>query len=101
MAEHGIDCAEKTARQLTRSDHNKSDLLIGMDRANLWNICRPRGSGLGGETCLLIYYTSHPGDVADLWYTDRLENHLRVCRRAAPICQDIINWREKYADQLQ
>ena len=101
MAVHGIDCAKKTARQLTRSDHDKYDLLIGMDRANLWNICRPCGSGFGGEICLLIYYTGHPDDAAGLRNTDSLENHLRVCRRAAPICQDIINWREKYADQLQ
>ena len=35
LAEHGIDCAGKTARQLTKFDYGKYDLLIGMDRANL------------------------------------------------------------------
>ena len=31
LAEHGIDCAGKTARQLTNADYGKYDLLIGMD----------------------------------------------------------------------
>ena len=35
LAEHGIDCSGKRARQLLNSDYEKYDLLIGMDRANL------------------------------------------------------------------
>ena len=35
LAEHGISCAGKTARQMTRADYEKYDLLIGMDHANL------------------------------------------------------------------
>ena len=40
LAEHGIDCTGKTARQLTRADYDRYDLLIGMDRANLRNMTR-------------------------------------------------------------
>ena len=40
LAEYGIGCAGKTARQLTRADYDRFDLLIGMDRANLRNITR-------------------------------------------------------------
>lgn len=40
LAEHGISCAGKTARQLTRADYGAYDLLIGMDQANLRNMRR-------------------------------------------------------------
>lgn len=39
LKEHGIDCTGKTARQLTHSDYEYYDLLIGMDSANLRNMC--------------------------------------------------------------
>ena len=32
MAEHGIGCSGKTARQLRKADYDHYDLLIGMDR---------------------------------------------------------------------
>lgn len=35
LAEHGIGCSGHAARQLTRNDYDKYDLLIGMDSANL------------------------------------------------------------------
>src|SRR5699024_7712345 len=38
LAEHGISCVGKTARQVTRSDYDSYDLLIGMDQANLRNM---------------------------------------------------------------
>ena len=69
LAEHGIDCAGKTARQLTNSDYSKFDLLIGMDRANLRNMHRICGDPTG-KLHLLMDYTDRPGDVADPWYTN-------------------------------
>lgn len=40
LAQHGIDCTGKTARQLVRADLDRFDLLIGMDEANLRNMRR-------------------------------------------------------------
>ncbi len=40
LEEHGISCAGKTARRLTRADYDAFDLLIGMDQANLRNMHR-------------------------------------------------------------
>ncbi len=77
LAEHGIDCAGKTARQLTNSDYEKYDLLIGMDRANLRNMYRICGGDFAGKMHLLMDYTDHPGDVADPWYTDDFETTWR------------------------
>ena len=73
LAEHGIDCAGKTARQLINSDYDKYDLLIGMDRANLRNMHRICCGDYAGKMHLLMDYTDHPGDVADPWYTADFE----------------------------
>ena len=60
LAEHGIDCAGKKARQLTNSDYDEYDLLIGMDRANLRNMHRICGGDFGGKMHLLMDYTDPP-----------------------------------------
>ena len=73
LAEHGIDCAGKTARQLRNSDYDNFDLLIGMDRANLRNMHCICGGDFAGKLHLLMDYTDRPGDVADPWYTDDFE----------------------------
>ena len=73
LAEHGIDCVGKTARQLKNEDYDRFDLLIGMDRANLRNMHRICGGDCDGKMHLLMDFTDHPGDVADPWYTDDFE----------------------------
>jgi protein-tyrosine phosphatase len=70
LAEHGIDCADKRARQLKNRDYDEYDLLIGMDRANFRNIDRICGGDPDGKIHLLMEYTDRPGaEVADPWYT--------------------------------
>ncbi len=73
LAEHGISCNGKTARQLTRRDYSYYDLLIGMDRWNLRNMNRMLGSDPDNKIHLLMDYTNRPGEVADPWYTDDFE----------------------------
>lgn len=68
LREHGIECSDKRARLMTAGDHEKYDLLIGMDRSNL---SRMRSIAGGSEKFhLLLDFTDHPRDVADPWYTD-------------------------------
>lgn len=69
LAEHGISCGGKTARQLTKADYVQYDLLIGMDRANIRNMNRICGGDPDGKIKLLLDFTDRPGDVADPWYT--------------------------------
>ena len=69
LASHGLDCAGKTARQLTRQDFAHYDLLIGMDQSNLRNMLRMGGSACPEKLHLLLDYTGRPGSVADPWYT--------------------------------
>ena len=70
LAEHGIGCGGHAARQLTRADYGRWDLLIGMDRANLRNMARICGGDPDGKLRLLMEYAGEPDrEVADPWYT--------------------------------
>ena len=73
LAEHGIGCAGKTARQMTRSDYNRYDLLIGMDSWNIRNMRNICGGDPEGKIVMLMDFTKRPGDVADPWYTGNFE----------------------------
>lgn len=73
LAEHGISCAGKTARQLRREDYGQWDLFIGMDEANLQNMRRLFGGDPEGKCSLLLSHAGRSGEVADPWYTRDFE----------------------------
>ena len=73
LAEHGISCQGKTARQMTRLDYDRYDLLIGMDSWNIRNMRAISGGDPEGKIRMLMDYTNRPGDVADPWYTGDFE----------------------------
>ena len=73
LAEHGISCDGKTARQITREDYLYYDVIIAMDRNNLRNLRRLLGEDTEHKIRLLMDYTNRPGDVADPWYTGDFE----------------------------
>ena len=73
LAEHGISCAGKTARQMTRRDYENYDYIIAMDHNNLRNMARFVGGDPERKVSLLMDHTRRPGDVADPWYTGDFE----------------------------
>ncbi len=73
LAEHGISCAGKTARQILRRDYEDYDYIIGMDQANLRNMRRLFDNDPEGKCSLMMDYTDRPGNVADPWYTGDFE----------------------------
>ena len=73
LAEHGISCKGKTARQLRRSDYERFDLLIGMDAANIRNMYHICGGDPDEKIHELLDFTDEPRDVADPWYTGDFE----------------------------
>lgn len=80
LAEHGIACDGKTARQLTRRDYDNYDLLIGMDRYNIRNMERMCGGDPDGKIHMLMDYAGNDGqDVADPWYTGDFNATWRDC----------------------
>lgn len=73
LAEHGITCKGKTARQMRKNDYERFDLLIGMDEWNIRNMNRICGGDPEGKIHKLLDYTKRKGDVADPWYTGNFE----------------------------
>ena len=73
LAEHGVPCPKRAARQLARADFDEYDLIIGMDSENLYNMRRICGDGDSTKIHLLMDFTDRPGNVADPWYTRNFE----------------------------
>lgn len=73
LAEHGISCVGKTARQLTRLDYAYYDMIICMDEWNMRNMNRLFGSDPQGKLYMLMDFTDRPGEVADPWYSGDFE----------------------------
>ena len=91
LMEHGISCAGKTARQMTRRDYQDYDLLIGMDRRNLENMRRISGGDPAGKIHLLMEFAGKDCEVADPWYTGDFEatwqDVLEGCRGLLEYCK--------------
>lgn len=87
LAQHGISCKGKTARQMTRADYNRFDLIIGMDDWNIRNIMRIVGSDPENKIHKLLDFTNRPGDVADPWYTGNFDATWRDCLEG---CQQLL-----------
>lgn len=62
LAKHGIGCAGKTARQVTKNDYAYYDRIYYMDSSNAWYLGRMMPSM---EKCRMLL----DRDVADPWYT--------------------------------
>ncbi|MCF0173260.1 MAG: low molecular weight phosphotyrosine protein phosphatase, partial [Bacteroidales bacterium] len=88
LGDHGIYCTGKTARQLTRDDYNRFDLLIGMDDANVRNMCRMCGGDPQSKIKKLLDYTDNPQSVADPWYTG---NFLDTWRDVQTGCRALLD----------
>lgn len=73
LAEHGITCLGKTARQITRSDYAYYDMIVCMDEWNMLNLNRLFGADTLGKLHMLMNFTNRPGEVADPWYTGDFE----------------------------
>ena len=73
LAEHGIGCEGKTARQMNRSDYQYYEYILAMARNNLRNLKRMFGEDTDHKINLLMDYTHRPSDVADPWYTGDFE----------------------------
>ena len=69
LDEMGISYTKRQAVQLTKSDYEKYDYIIGMDSANMRNINRIIGYDKYNKTHKLLSFAHIDRDVADPWYT--------------------------------
>ena len=68
LAEHGLSCSGKTARQMTRRDLGYYDYIILMDLNNMRNVRWMFPNEELGNVRMLL-----PRNVADPWYTGNFE----------------------------
>ena len=65
----GIDCSNKRAEKLFKSDYDKYDYFVCMDDRNMTNMLRIFGADSMNKCTKLLDYTSFPRDVADPYWT--------------------------------
>lgn len=73
LREVGVPVGEHRARQITKSDYDKYDYIIGMDGQNFRNMRRMLPEDTKGKICLLLDFTDAPRDIADPWFTGNFD----------------------------
>lgn len=89
LAKHGISCEGKRAVQLKRSDYDKFDYFIGMDRANIRNMNRILENDPQNKIYKLLTFAGLSDDVADPWYTGDFET---TYNDVAEGCEALLNF---------
>ena len=73
LAKHGISCEGKRARQITKEDYDKFDILLCMDDSNMRNIKWIIPSDPQHKIYKLMKFAGTDASVADPWYTGDFE----------------------------
>ncbi|MCD7884269.1 MAG: low molecular weight phosphotyrosine protein phosphatase [Lachnospiraceae bacterium] len=69
LARHGIRCAGKRARRITKADYDKFNWILGMEQLNIGYMLRCFGGDPEHKVRRLLDFSDHPRDIADPWYT--------------------------------
>lgn len=89
LAEHGIDCKGKTARQITKRDYDYYDYIIAMDNSNISNLRKMFSDDPDSKFSMLMSYTSCHSEVADPWYTRDFE---ATWKDVTEGCNALLEW---------
>mgnify|MGYP000845768437 FL=1 len=74
LKEVGIPLVPHRAKQITFSDYDNFDYIIGMDSINIKYLNRMLKGDPDGKVSKLLDYTSRKGaDIADPWYTGNFD----------------------------
>ena len=73
LSSMGIDCAGKTARQVTKQDYQTFDYLLVMESYNMKNLMRILGDDPEKKVYRLLDFSTSPRDIADPWYTGNFD----------------------------
>lgn len=69
----GIPVVPHRARQMTRSDYDEYDYLIGMDSYNVSNMTRIAGGDPDKKIYQMLEFAGFNRSIADPWYTDNFD----------------------------
>lgn len=73
LREVGIPVIHHRARQMTRSDYDNYDFLIGMDSYNVSNMRRIAGGDPDSKIFQMLEFAGLNRSIADPWYTDNFD----------------------------
>ena len=73
LREVGVPFSRHYARQITKSDYNNYDLLIGMDSENLFYMNKCWNNDPENKIRLLLEFAGSDREVADPWYTGNFD----------------------------
>lgn len=85
LAENGIRCDGHAARQVTRADYDRFDLIVCMDHWNIRNIARIIPDDPENKIHMLMEYAKGRSklggvpEVADPWYTGNFDATWKDC----------------------
>jgi len=90
---HGIPFdTSKTARQITRTDYDRFDLIILMDRMNLRWLKYIIPDDPAGKVRMMMSYAGQDRDVADPWYTGDFETTYRdLVEATGKLLEDLLS----------
>lgn len=89
LAREGISCGGKRARQITRDDYDRFDVIVGMDDANMRSMQRAFGGDPAGKLHKMMEFAGSERDVADPWYTGDFEVTFRDISDG---CTGLLGW---------
>jgi protein-tyrosine phosphatase len=92
LQQHGISCAGKTARQMTREDYESFDYIICMDHWNYRNMDLFIHRDTEDKYRLLLSFCGEEREVADPWYTGDFEATWEDVTRG---CEALLEWLKK------
>ncbi|MBR1585028.1 MAG: low molecular weight phosphotyrosine protein phosphatase [Clostridia bacterium] len=87
LAQLGIDCGGKRARQMTRDDYRAYDRLIGMESRNVDRMRRICGGDPEGKISRLLDDAPLPRDIPDPWFTGDFD---AACRDITEGCEILL-----------
>lgn len=73
LSSEGIPTTYRTAVQLKKSDYDKYDYIIAMERRNIENIKRICGGDPDNKVSLLLSFAGRNDNIADPWYTGNFD----------------------------
>ena len=76
---------------MQKRDYDFYDYLIGMDDANIRNMCRIAGGDPDRKICKLLEFAGSTRDIADPWYTGNFDETY----------DDILEGCEAFLEKLQ
>ena len=73
LASEGVPTTPRSAVTLKKSDYDKYDYIIAMERRNIENIKHICGSDPDNKVSLLLSFAGRNDNIADPWYTGNFD----------------------------